>query len=171
MRTLLMIRGCPGTGKNTVARHVCEATGWKFFWLHHLDCVYEVIGDYRLPLLQDELCNTVLKELCRRGDNIVFVRPSRSAKTVEHVKKIAERFGYRFVLVTLKASYNTLLERVKLRNPHPYRIYDRRGLDEYLDTRPEEEVPQEVVIHTDYMSPLEVAGQITRLVQNAACKV
>ncbi len=160
MPNLLMIRGTPGTGKRTVSQILATKLGWRLFWLHDIDPIYKVVGNHRVPRLQDEISEAILRHLCKRQENVIFVRSARDRETCRGVKGVTLKYKHKFTLVTLKADYPILLERVRQRPDDPYRIHDREGLDEYLAARPEAAFDGEHVIHTDALTVEQVAEKI-----------
>lgn len=164
MPTLLYLRGSPGTGKNCVARILERDLNWPRLWVHHLDSLFRVFGEHRLPRLTDEILTLAACYMTTTGRDFIFVRPSRDAESVHRIMVATEKSGYRFIPVRLTASYNVLVTRVTRRwNESPFRLTTKEALDEYLQARPESEFPGEVVIDTDKLSPEQVAGRIKEL--------
>lgn len=166
MPTCLYLRGCPGSGKHTVARILERDLGWPRLWVHHFDPVYRAIGEYKVPDLTDHLMYVVARHLIRRGRDFLAVRPSRDSGSVASMDGHARLYGYAFVPVRLTASYDTLVTRVRRRekgNESPFRLTTKEALDEYLTARPEQPYPGEFVIDTDRLTPEQVAGKIKEL--------
>jgi hypothetical protein len=167
MSTFLYLRGEPGSGKITTARILERDLGWLLCWFHDLDGVYRIIGEYQVPRLMDEVMQVVVKHLLPTGRDIIYVRPSRDAESVEKVRQIVAGFPeYRFCPVRLYAPYDVLLNRVERREGKPYRIQDKVGLDEYLQSRPLSKVPGEIVVSTDCKDTRSVAEQIKWLLNH-----
>lgn len=165
VKTLLYIRGEPGSGKHTVGRLVAAALGWPMLWVHDFDAVYRSVGDHRIPEMTDDLMNAAAKRMMIRGDNFILVRPSRNWISVDEVKREADYRGYRFIVVRLTAPYAILLDRVLSRsNNSATRINSKESLDEYLTARPATDFPGERVIDTADTSAEMVAGRIVELV-------
>lgn len=166
MPTVCYLRGAPGTGKNTVARIIERDLGWPRLWVHQLDSVYRVIGNYKVPRLTDTIMRAVANHLCEDGKDFLFVRPSRDSESVYSIRDMVMRFhpGYQFVAVKLTASYQTLVTRVTRRwAESPFRLTTKESLDEYLNARPESDFPGEHVIDTTALTPEQVAGRIKEL--------
>lgn len=164
----LYLRGEPGSGKITVARLLQEQLGWRLFWIHDLDNIARLVGDHRVPRLMDAVSGAVIKHLLASGQDIIYVRPSRERRTVELVHDLAAQAGYKFTLVSLCASYDTLLKRVCQRpdtEGNAFRIKTKARLDEYLTDRPLTEIDGDLVIDTDLRTPAEVA----ELIKTWAC--
>jgi len=165
MPVALYLRGAPGTGKNTTARILERGLGWPRLWVHHFDPLYRIVGDHRLPDLTDRLMRVAANYLMEQRRNLLVVRPSRQTRGMECVQDEAKKFGYTFIAVRLTASYESMLARVQSRqNESPFRVNSKDGLDEYLNSRKEEEFANEIVISTDKMNPEEVAAKIRELI-------
>ena len=164
MPVCLYLRGCPGSGKNTVARLLERDLGWPRLWVHHFDAIYRVIGEYKCPELTDDLILSTATYLMHDKQDFMIVRPTRSAWGMDKVASHARVRGYTFVPVRLTASYNVLVTRVTRRwSESPFRLTTKAALDEYLGARPESEFPGEHVIDTDRLTPEQVAGRIKEL--------
>lgn len=164
MPVCLYLRGCPGTGKHTVARILERDLGWPVLWVHQFDAVYTAIGEHRVPDLTDELMGRTADHLMKAGRDFLFVRPSRSSGSVAYTSGIARANGYKFLPVRLTAAYPVLAQRVTRRwHESPFRITTREALDEYLAARPEEEFAGEYVIDTATLTPEQVAGRVKEL--------
>ena len=164
MPTVVYLRGAPGTGKRTVADVLERDLGWPVLWVHHFDAVYKAIGEYKVPLLTDELMGRTADHLMKRGRDFLMVRPSRSSWSVAYTAGIARANGYKFVPVRLTAAYPVLAQRVTRRwHESPFRITTREALDEYLSARPEEPFPGEFEVKTDALTPEQIAGRIKEL--------
>ena len=164
MPTVVYLRGCPGSGKNVCARLLERDLGWPRLWVHQLDVLFKVIGEYRVPRLTDRLLSEVASYLMGRGKDFIFVRPSRDAASVKSIAELAAANGYNFVPVRLAASYDTLVTRVTRRwAESPFRLTTKEALDEYLEARPESAYPGEHVIDTDNLTPEDVAGKVKEL--------
>jgi predicted kinase len=161
LKTLLYLRGEPGTGKHTVAKLLEQRLGWKVFWLHDLDSLCVLFGTSKLARLMDDVTKAVLGHFFETGQNLIYVRPSRDRETVYRVLRLAERAGYRTVLVTLAADYETLRGRVEARVGSDWRVSTRAGLDEYL-SRPAT-APEGVVVQTGGKTAEEVADEVRGL--------
>ncbi len=162
-KTLIYLRGEPGAGKSTVGRILAEQLGWKLFWIHDLDAICTLVGSSKIPRLMDTVTEAVIRELFRKGDDFIYVRPSRDKETVSGIQFDARSHGYRVVLVHLSANYDTLLERVTHRTGNGHRITTKAGLDEYLQGREPQFVAGETIIFTDTLTPEEVAAKIKGL--------
>lgn len=163
MRTLLFIRGEPGSGKITTARILERELGWPLVWFHDFDFLRSMLKSDADAIIGDAVYAT-LHGMMGRGHNIIYVRPSRTPETVDRVRKLAAYHNYRFLLVGLTASYAELCNRVESRERREYRIGDRNGLDEYL-SRPEcYEFEGQVAIDTTGISPMAVAERIKAIV-------
>lgn len=165
-RRLLYLFGEPGTGKITVARVLKQRLGWRLFWLHDLDPVCAIVGRYPLPRLMDRISEAVLEELMVGGEDLIYVRPSRDAKTRRGVAALAVRNDYRCIQVQLKAPYETLVERVTMRGRNAtdrFRIGSKEELDRYLNARP---TPCSNVfsIDTAGKTPEQVASEVQVLI-------
>jgi dephospho-CoA kinase len=165
MKHFVYLRGNPGVGKITVARILEKDLGWKILWFHDLkNAVYNVVKEHRIPRLMDEVTQPVIKHLLGQGEPIIYTRCSPDQVTVEGVQKVvASNPDYIFKPVLLTASRETLLERVLQRND-PYRIYNQKDLDEYLNSRQTVPVKGEAVIATDGLSPEQVAAQVRQAI-------
>lgn len=166
MPTVCYLRGAPGTGKNVTARILERDLKWPRLWVHHLDPIYRVIGDYKVPKLTDTIMRAVADHLCEKGKDFLFVRPSRDIESVFSIRDMVMRFhpSYTFVAVKLTAPYATLVTRVTRRwAESPFRLTTQAALDEYLGARPESDYPGEHVIDTEKLSPEMVAGRIKEL--------
>lgn len=156
---LLYIRGDPGSGKSTTAREITRELGWPLVWFHDFDFLRPVVGPGAERVIGDAVYAT-LRGLMIDRQNILYVRPSRSVETVNRIRHLAEYHDYRFLLVGLTASYDTLCARVAQRPKSEYRISTRDGLDEYL-SRPEfYEFDGQHVIDTTMGTPQETARKI-----------
>lgn len=166
MPTCLYIRGCPGSGKHTVARILERDLGWPRLWVHHFDPVYRAIGEYQVPDLTDALVGAAARHLMGRGRDFLVVRPTRDAGALKAMESLAYHHRYGVVPVRLAASYATLVTRVRRRqcgSESPFRLTTKEALDEYLGARPESAFPGEHVIDTDALTPEQVAGKIKEL--------
>jgi shikimate kinase len=169
MPHVLYLRGCPGTGKNTIARILERELGWPRLWVHHWDSLYRVIGDYKVPDLTDRLMRVAANYLMEQKRSLLVVRPSRQIRGMDCVREEGNKFGYTFIPVRLTATYETMLARVESRqNESPFRVNTREGLDEYLNSRKEEEFIGESVIETDKMTAEEVAAKIRELIPSGS---
>ncbi len=166
MKTFLYIRGNPGTGKITVARKLREQLGWRLFWFHDLkNAVYNIVQEHRIPRLMDEITVPVVRFLLEKGENIVYVRPSPERETVASIHKTVQAFpDYRFFVIRLTASYDTLHERI-IQRDDPYRIHTKDALDEYVNGRTVVDIDGEHCIATDGISPDDVVQKILQIVQ------
>ena len=167
-KVILMLRGAPGSGKHTVAQILEKDLGWKLVWHHSLDEVCRIIGDHKNGALMNEVTAPILKHLMGLGQNIVYVRPAKDRRTIELVHDLAAQSGYKFILVTLAANYETLCKRVAQREHSEFRVRDKAGLDEYLN-RPNEPPINEVdsgwTINTDHHSPRSAADMIMDILE------
>lgn len=166
MPTVLYLRGCPGTGKKTVADILERDLGWPVLWVHLLDPIYKCIGEYKVPGLTDHLMQAVAAQImCMASKrNLMIVRPSRDEGSVSLIANTAVHYCYTFLPIRLTASYATLCTRVTRRwHESPFRLTTKEALDEYLNARPEQPFPGEIVIDTDAMTPEQVAGRIKEL--------
>jgi hypothetical protein len=161
----LYIRGCPGTGKHTVARILQRDLGCRMLWVHDFDAVYKAIGEHRVPLLTDRLMGATARYLMETGQNLIYVRPSRSKESVAGIRHAAiEDYGFSFTSVRLWARYSVMCQRVERRwHESDFRVTTKAGLDEYLSARPEEPFAGETCIETSDLEPEEVAAKIKRL--------
>lgn len=166
--TFLYLRGCPGSGKITVARVLERELGWRLFWIHDLDGICRIVKNHRIPRLMDEITAPIVRHLLAESHNVIYVRPSRDAETVNRVREIVGASNHRFVLVRLTAAYHDLWRRVTTRPRNDFRVHDKAGLDEYLDSRPETPIDGEHVIDTGNRSPQMVAGEIRRILEGRA---
>lgn len=168
MKTLLYIRGKPGTGKHTVSKIIANYLKWPVLWVHDFDAVYRAIGEHRDPYLTDDLMNAVAKRVMTSGRDFMIVRPSRDWVSVSEVEREAVYREYRMVVVRLTADYGTLQERIAARvvggDSSPFRVSTKAALDEYLSARPDTDYPGECVIPTDGIGPEIVARRIVELV-------
>ncbi len=162
-KTLLYLRGEPGSGKITTARILAKDLGWKLFWIHDLDAICQIIGSSKIPRLMDTVTEAVIRELFRKQENFIYVRPSRDRETVAGITFEARSFGYNVVIVNLNAAYDKLVERVTNRSSNGHRITTKEGLDEYLESRPQVAIHNETAIDTTWMKPEEVAAKIKGL--------
>lgn len=161
MRRLLYLFGEPGTGKITVARLLQQRLGWKLFWLHDLDTVCAIVGKYPLPRLMDRVSEAVLDELLATEQDVIYVRPSRDAETRRRIRELALGRYYSYFPICLWTNYATLAERVMRREPDPFRVHTREGLDAYLSERPRSVTqPGECLINTEGRTPEQVADAI-----------
>jgi cytidylate kinase len=159
--TLLMIRGCPGSGKITVARLLAERLGWKLFWLHDLDPIFRLVEDHRDATFIDNLTAPILRKLLRANDKLIYVRPARCRDSVDMVVDLTDKSGHDLKIFRLTASQETLDERVNTRDPQSeFRIGDSSDLAEYVNARLEEPYYGEIVITTDGFTPEQVADSI-----------
>ncbi len=168
MKTFLYVRGQPGVGKITISRELEKALGWKLFWFHDLkNAVQDIVKEHRIPRLMDEVVAPVARFLLEKGQDIIYVRPSPDKETVENIRRIvSEKTDYRFVVVQLTASYETLLARVQER-ADPYRISTPEALDSYLREREMAPIEGERLFETDGRTPAQVANDILASLQNA----
>lgn len=195
-KRLLYLMGEPGTGKITVGRILQKRLGWRLFWLHDLDAVCKIVGRYPLPRLMDAVSLAVLQELMLKGDNIIYVRPSREARTIFKVLDTAHLYGYRETAVRLTATYDELVRRVEARgklgrhksdnlncplNARPpipagcscpsdeLRVTTRQGLDDYLQGRkPAEDCERWTNLDTTGLPPERVADKIEEMLSEGA---
>lgn len=163
MKYFVYLRGNPGVGKITVARLLEKELGWKVLWFHDLkNAVYTVVKEHRIPRLMDEVTQPVIRYLLGQGESVIYTRCSPDKETVEGVKAIvASNPDYTFRPILLTASYNTLLERVSGRDD-PFRIANKKDLDDYVNNRTTVPIEGELVIDTDGLSPEQVAQQILK---------
>ena len=166
MKTLLYLRGKPGSGKITVARILEQQLGFKLFWFHDIkNAVYGIVREHRIPRLMDEITAPILNYLLERKENILYVRPSPDKETVENIRTLTGKDPeYRFVVILLEASYETLQERVQGRDD-PFRITSKADLDSYLSERSMAEIPGEHIIQTDALDPTQTAAEIVRIIE------
>lgn len=170
-KRLLYLFGDPGTGKITVARLLERALGWKLFWLHDLDEVCKIVGRYPVPRLMDDVSCAVLGELMSCGQDIIYVRPSRSQGSITRVQGTAHMYGYEVTLVRLMANYSTLVERVESRGLANGQLHTRIGckrqLDSYLDARPPCPIQEEErCIDTTHVPPEDVAARVLEILRS-----
>ena len=169
MPTFLYLRGCPGTGKKTVADLLKKELGWPFLWSHDFDPVFRAVDSKPRSWLLSALMEPAIQFLLSQRKSVILSRPSREKVTVDAVRKQVENSReYLFLLVTLTASYEIMAERVCQRQPSDLRIYTREGLDEYLESRPEKKIPGEFAINTDSKTPKIVTYQIMEILDWAA---
>jgi len=164
-KQLLYLFGEPGTGKITTARILEKRLGWKLFWLHDLDSVCKIVSRYPLPRLMDRISEAVLEELMAAGENILYVRPSRDAKTRRGVSALCVKNDYCCIKVRLWAPYETMVQRVTSRTPAEFRAGSKEELDRYLRSRPST-IPAGIADHnvnTAGKSPEQVADEIERI--------
>jgi broad-specificity NMP kinase len=157
----LFLRGKPGVGKITVAKLIEKELGWKVFWHHDLkNAVYDIVKDHHTSRLMDELMVLVLKFMMERGDNIIFVRPSLERETVEVVAKVlGGNPDYEVHVVRLEASYDTLADRISGRDD-PYRISNKKDLDDFFARKVVADIDGEHIIETDGLKPEDVAKKL-----------
>lgn len=164
MPTVLYLRGVPGTGKNVVARILERDLKWPRLWVHQLDSLFKIIGDYKVPSLTDKIMRDVSNHIMQSGRDFMVVRPSRQARALDVIKAEADKFGYRFIPVQLTASYDNLVTRVTRRwAESPFRLTTKDALDEYLGSRKAEAFDGEHLIDTDNLTPEEVAAKVREL--------
>src|SRR5687768_15895223 len=101
MPVCLYVRGAPGTGKNTVCRILERDLKWPRLWVHQLDSLFRVLGEYRLPRLTDKVMKEVARQLCEWDKDFIFVRPSRDSESVHQIADLVkyEFHNYTFVPV------------------------------------------------------------------------
>ncbi len=162
----LYLRGEPGTGKYTIAKLLQAELGWTLFWLHDLDPIFEIVGNYRTPRLIDQVVSPILNNLLQSNKNIIFVRPSRDAESVRRVRDDVGDFpNYTFNLIQLTADYDTKVNRVCFReHKSKFRVSTRAQLAEYLCMRPNATIEGETLINTTGRIAKEVATQIKDMI-------
>ncbi len=166
-KTFIYLRGQPATGKITVARILEKELGWKVFWFHELkNAVYDIVREHRIPRLMDDLTQPILKFLLDRGDNLIYVRPSPDKETIESVGSLLDAYSdYNMIVITLTASYETLLERATSRDDE-YRISTKEDLDEYIQSREETPFDGEHRIDTNNRTPENIAEEIMTIIHS-----
>jgi hypothetical protein len=161
LKTLLYIRGEPGSGKHTIGQLVARQLEWDYLWFHDL---------YRLPKPDPfAIACTVIPALASRlasGINLVFTRPSRLASTVKAAQILASHFEYNMIVARLTAPRSVLLQRVKSRESHNWRVSSEAGLDDYLRDGGAEPFLGEVWFKTDARQPEQTAIDIVSLVRS-----
>lgn len=165
-KTFLFLRGLPGTGKSSVAEIVHKKLGWKLFWFHDLkNAIFRIVEVHRIPRLMDEITGPVIRYMLDKGESVVYVRPATDHPTVKGVQEMVQSHPgkYRFLLVQLEASYETLLDRVKKRAGDEYRINTKEDLDRYLKGRERVLFPGEYVIQTDKLTVEQVANEVIKI--------
>ncbi len=167
MKTLLFLRGDPGSGKHTVGRILAADLGWRLFWLHALDPVLKIVGgrplDADVAELMQNLSETILMHLMEKEEDIIYIRPDRTGAATEELRSAIKAWpNYRFVPVRLTASYETLVRRVHGRtSPEGTDRCDSAArLDEYQAARPFGEVEGEFLVNTDLLTPQQAAEAI-----------
>ena len=162
MKIFLYIRGNPGTGKITVARQLQEKLGWRLFWFHDLkNAVFNIVQEHRIPRLMDAITIPVLQHLLEKGENVIYVRPSPDKETIENVRQTVQLYpNYRFYLVQLTATYETILSRVINRDDPSYRIATKETLDKYLNERSVTALDGEHLVITDGLTAADVAKKV-----------
>lgn len=164
MPVCLYLRGCPGSGKRTVADVLERDLGWPVVWVHLFDPVYKAIGEYKVPSLTDKLIRSTANHLMDKGRNLIVARPSRQTWGMWSLSKDAAQKKYTFVPVKLVADYRTLVTRVTRRwTESDFRLTTKEALDEYIGARPEEAFDGEHLIATDDLTPEQVAARVKEL--------
>jgi cytidylate kinase len=151
-KQFLLLRGEPCTGKITVARLLAARLGWHLFWFHDVYRERETAP----PSVDAEILPR-LDALLKTGADILYVRPSRSRATVDRVRRLVAQYpDYRFRVIRLAATYETLCQRVSGRRD-AHRISSVADLDAYQSERPLDRLADEVVVWTDNLTPEQVA--------------
>ncbi|MGM0666285.1 MAG: AAA family ATPase [Bacteroidota bacterium] len=158
---IIIIFGLPGTGKSYLARRLASRTG--AVWLN-TDIVRKEMGKH--GQYDAETNSRVYKELLKRTsgaaraeDDVLVDGTFRKKHYRDKFKKEAARVGEKVLFVEMKASEDTVKERMK-----NDRHYSEAGYDEYLMIRDkfedmEEEHP---VIWSDRLETDEMIDQLKK---------
>mgnify|MGYP005990502583 CR=1 FL=1 len=120
----IFIYGPPAAGKLTVAKALCEITGYKLFHNHlTYDTTYSLFGDDVYSKAFKECCEklrlTAIKEAIKYDINIIFtmVYDHQNDKNfVEKLSSIVNNAGGTVHFICLKPSLNTIQKRVTENN-------------------------------------------------------
>ena len=109
MPELLLVRGIPGTGKSTYARHYVD----EYDYVHlEADMFFEKDGDYEFKreLLGQahEWCKAECHKAMRTGRNIVVSNTFCTHREMWPYVTMAELMGYTVRVVALKHEYGSI---------------------------------------------------------------
>jgi predicted kinase len=103
MTTLYLFVGYPGSGKTTVANHICELTGAVHIWADRER--QTMFGDPSHTLVESNTLygylNSKTLELLKSGKSVVFDTNFNYVKDRDHLRFIAEETGASTVVIQM----------------------------------------------------------------------
>lgn len=125
MRTLLLLRGAPGSGKSTWIRennlegYTLEADRFRQLISNP---VMTTDGEYRITQDSDRLAwdmlYKALEHRMRRGDFTIIDATHATKTSMQNYKKLIEQYRYRVYYKTVNCSLKELLKRNQTRPEH-----------------------------------------------------
>lgn len=125
MRTLLLLRGAPGSGKSTWIRennleqYTLEADSFRQLISNP---IMTLDGEYRITQDSDRLAwdmlYKALEHRMRRGDFTIIDATHATKTSMQDYKKLIEQYRYRVYYKTVDCSLDELLKRNQTRPEH-----------------------------------------------------
>lgn len=125
MRTLLLLRGAPGSGKSTwirennLEKYALEADRFRQLISNP---IMTLDGEYRITQDSDRLAwdmlYKALEHRMRRGDFTIIDATHATKTSMQNYKKLIEQYRYRVYYKTVDCSLEELLERNQTRPEH-----------------------------------------------------
>ena len=125
MRTLLLLRGAPGSGKSTWIRennleqYALEADRFRQLISNP---IMTLDGEYRITQDSDrfawDMLYKALEQRMRRGDFTIIDATHATKTSMQNYKKLIEQYRYRVYYKTVDCSLDELLKRNQTRPEH-----------------------------------------------------
>lgn len=125
MRTLLLLRGAPGSGKSTwirennLEKYALEADRFRQLISNP---IMTTDGEYRITQDSDrfawDMLYKALEQRMRRGDFTIIDATHATKTSMQNYKKLIEQYRYRVYYKTVDCSLKELLKRNKTRPEH-----------------------------------------------------